>query len=150
MYEESKRKKGASPGFTMIELVIVVIIIGLMAGLVTPAVMRRLDSSKQNTTLVQIEGFSGALDGFRLDVGRYPTTQEGLQALREKPATNAKGWVEPYLRKEIPLDSWGNKYVYKSPGAEGRKFEIISYGADGKEGGEGFDQDLVSWRGLKQ
>ncbi len=142
---ENNRRKQA--GFTLIELMIVIIIIGLIAGIVTPNIIKRLDKAKQNTAFAQIESLSQALDSFRLDTGRYPTTQEGLMALVKKPAAKAEKWDGPYLKKELPRDPWGNDYEYKSPGAHG-DFDIISYGADGKEGGEKIDKDIVSWKGL--
>lgn len=146
--EQRKRDDNRSEsGFTLIELMIVIIIIGLIAGIVTPNVIKRLDKAKQSTAQAQIESLSQALDAFRLDMGRYPTSQEGLQALREKPTTNAEKWDGPYIKKELPADPWGAQYQYKAPGAHG-DFDIISYGGDGKEGGDNLDQDIVSWKGI--
>ena len=96
----------------------------------------------------QIELFGAALDSFRLDVGRYPTTSEGLEALRTRPAGLEK-WDGPYLKKEIPLDPWDHRYLYTVPGAHG-DYDLISYGADGMPGGKGENQDIVSWKGLEQ
>ena len=106
--------------------------------------MGRISEGKQVAAKAQIELFGTALDAFRLDIGRYPTTEEGLKALREKPS-GADNWTGPYLPKEIPVDPWKNAYVYKSPGEHG-DYDLISYGADKVEGGEGENQDVVSWK----
>ncbi len=131
-------------GFTLIEIMIVVIIIGLLAGLVGPRLFGKLTQAKQKSAKAQIELFGTALDAFRLDTGRYPTTEEGLKALREKPS-GLDSWKGPYLPKEIPLDPWGRPYVYKSPGEHG-EYDLFSYGLDGVEGGEGENEDVVSWK----
>ncbi len=131
-------------GFTLIEIMIVVIIIGLLAGLVGPRLFGKLTQAKQKSAKAQIELFGTALDAFRLDVGRYPTTEEGLKALREKPS-GLDAWKGPYLPKEIPLDPWGKPYLYKSPGEHG-EYDLFSYGLDGVEGGEGENEDVVSWK----
>lgn len=131
-------------GFTLIELLVVIIIIGLLAALVGPRFFGKVGTAKLKATKAQIEMFGTALDTFRLDVGRYPTTEEGLKALREKPAA-VERWEGPYLPKEIPSDPWGKPYVYKCPGDHG-DYDIISYGLDGVEGGEGENQDVVSWK----
>ena len=131
-------------GFTLIEIMIVVIIIGLLAALVAPKLFGKLTMAKQKSAKAQIELFGAALDAFRLDTGRYLTTEEGLKALREKPS-GAENWDGPYLPKEIPLDPWGKPYVYKSPGEHG-EYDLISFGLDGVEGGEGENQDIVSWK----
>ncbi len=131
-------------GFTLIEILIVVIIIGLLASLVGPKLFGKVGAAKQKTAKAQIELFGTALDAFRLDVGRYPTSEEGLKALREKPS-GADAWTGPYLPKEIPVDPWGRAYVYRSPG-EQHEYEIVSLGLDGAEGGDGENQDVVSWK----
>jgi len=131
-------------GFTLIEIMIVVIIIGLIAGLVGPRLFGKLTQAKQKAAKAQIELFGTALDAFRLDVGRYPTTEEGLKALREKPS-GLDAWKGPYLPKEIPVDPWGKPYIYKSPGEHG-EYDLLSYGLDGVEGGEGENQDVTSWK----
>ena len=131
-------------GFTLIELLVVVIILGLLAALVGPRLFGRVGRSKQAAAQVQIELFGTALDQFRLDLGRYPATAEGLQAHMRNP--NLPGWDGPYLRKEIPLDPWGNPYHYRSPGEFG-DYDLWSYGADGAPGGEGEARDIVSWGG---
>lgn len=133
-------------GFTLIEILIVVIIIGLLASLVGPKLFSKVSGARQKSAKAQIELFGTALDAFRLDTGRYPTTEEGLKALREKPS-GADAWQGPYLPKEIPVDPWGNPYVYKCPGDHG-DYDLISFGLDKVEGGEGENQDIVSWKGV--
>jgi general secretion pathway protein G len=142
--ETEMRTKPGERGFTLIEIMIVVIIIGLLAALVGPRLFGKLAMAKQKSAKAQIELFGTAFDTFRLDTGRYPTTEEGLKALREKPS-GAENWNGPYLPKEIPLDPWGKPYIYKSPG-EHYDYDLISYGLDGVEGGEGENQDIVSWK----
>ena len=132
-------------GFTLIEIMIVVIIIGLLAGLVGPRLFGKLTQAKQKAAKAQIELFGTALDALRLDVGRYPATEEGLKILREKPS-GLEAWKGPYLPKEIPMDPWGKPYIYKSPGEHG-EYDLLTYGLDGVEGGEGENQDVVSWKG---
>jgi general secretion pathway protein G len=140
-----KLKRGER-GFTLIEILVVMIIIGMLAALVGPKAISFLSPAKQKTAKAQIANFETALDTFRLDVGRYPTTEEGLKALREKPS-GADKWQGPYFSKEVPLDPWGKPYIYKSPGDNG-EFDILSYGLDGAEGGEGENQDVVSWKDI--
>jgi len=136
---ERKREKG----FTLIELLIVMVILGLLTALVAPRLINKIGKSKVKAAKAQIEMFSTALDAFKLDVGRYPTTQEGLKALIENPGV--EGWDGPYLKKKkIPKDPWGHDYVYRCPGEHG-DYDIISYGADGQPGGEGENKDIVSW-----
>jgi general secretion pathway protein G len=131
-------------GFTLMEILVVVIIIGLLAALVGPRLFGKVSLAKQKAAKAQIELFATALDTFRLDIGKYPTTEEGLKALREKPS-GVEGWQGPYLTKELPVDPWGRAYVYKSPGQNG-DYDLISYGLDGAEGGEGENLDIVSWK----
>lgn len=130
-------------GFTLIELLVVVIILGLLAALVGPRFFARVAQSKQAAARVQIELLGTALDQFKLDVGRYPTTQEGLQALQANPG-NVPGWDGPYLKKDVPRDPWGNPYQYKSPGDHG-EYDLWSYGSDSAPGGEGEAADVTSW-----
>jgi general secretion pathway protein G len=130
-------------GFTLIELLVVMIIIGLLAALVGPRFIRQEEKAKVKAAKAQIELLSTALDTFRLDVGRYPTSQEGLEALRTQPG-GLERWDGPYLKKEVPTDPWGKPYVYKSPGDHG-PFDILSYGADGAAGGDGDNRDITSW-----
>jgi general secretion pathway protein G len=130
-------------GFTLIELLVVMIIIGLLAALVGPRFIRQEEKAKVKAAKAQIELLSTALDTFRLDVGRYPTSQEGLEALRTQPG-GVERWDGPYLKKDVPADPWGKAYVYKSPGDHG-PFDILSYGADGTAGGDGDNRDITSW-----
>jgi len=137
-------KNDKQAGFTLLELLVVLGIIAMLAGIVGPQVMKHMGESKTKAAKVQIEDLSATLDMYKLDAGTYPTTEQGLQALIEAPDT-AKHWNGPYLSKaKIPLDPWQNEYHYVSPGEHGR-FDISSLGADGKEGGTGEDQDIVSW-----
>ena len=135
-------------GFTLIELLIVMIILGLLAALVGPRMFGKVDKAKQRAAKAQITLFETTLDTYRLDVGAYPTTEEGLQALRVKP-DNAKEWDGPYLTKAIPMDPWGNPYVYESPGEHG-EYDIICFGADASPGGEKTDMDIVNWKDIGQ
>jgi general secretion pathway protein G len=143
MKEGTRRRDG---GFTLIEILVVIIIIGLLAALVGPKLFGKVSGAKLNTAKAQIELFGTALDAFRLDVGRYPTSEEGLKALREKPS-GVEGWQGPYLPKEIPVDPWKRAYIYRSPG-EHYDYDLISNGLDGVEGGEGENQDVVSWKDI--
>jgi len=131
-------------GFTLIEILIVVIIIGLLASLVGPKLFSKVSGAKQKSAKAQIELFGTALDAFRLDTGRYPTSEEGLKALREKPS-GTDMWQGPYLPKELPADPWGKPYVHKRPGDHG-EYDLVSFGLDGVEGGEGENLDIVSWK----
>ena len=131
-------------GFTLIELLVVMVIIGLLAALVGPKLLGQKEKAEVGAARAQIEMFATALDSFRLDVGRYPTTEEGLDALIHKPA-GADRWDGAYLRKEvIPLDPWRKPYLYKSPGDHGA-YDLFSYGSDGTPGGEGNNRDVTSW-----
>ena len=132
-------------GFSLIELLVVMVIIGLLAALVAPRFIRQEEKAKLKAARAQIELLGTALDTFRLDVGRYPTTQEGLDALRRQPG-GAERWDGPYLKKEVPMDPWGKPYVYRSPGDHGA-YDLLSYGADGAPGGEGDNHDVTSWEG---
>ena len=136
--------KRRQTGFTLLELLVVLGIIAMLAGLVGPQVMKHMGESKVKAAKVQIEDLAQTLDMYKLDVGSYPTSEQGLNALIENPG-DVQRWNGPYLRKaKVPLDPWNNEYRYTSPGEHG-KFDISSLGADGKEGGEGEDKDLNSW-----
>ncbi|MGR3220879.1 MAG: type II secretion system major pseudopilin GspG [Candidatus Anammoxibacter sp.] len=129
-------------GFTLLELLIVLIIIGLLAALVGPKLIHRVGEAKQKTCKVQIEMLGTSLDTFRLDTGKYPNEEQGLEALTTN--SDIKNWKGPYLKKKnVPKDPWGNDYIYKYD-SELRQFEIISYGADATEGGKGDDADINS------
>lgn len=131
-------------GLTLVELLVVLLIIGLIAAFAVPQVMRYLGSARQDAAAVQINQLSGILDLYRLDVGHYPTASEGLDALLEQPA-GAEGWNGPYVKKaESLVDPWGNPYQYRIPGQNG-EYDLYSLGADGVEGGQGEDADVVSW-----
>jgi general secretion pathway protein G len=140
----SKRteSRASEKGFTLIELLIVMIILSLLAALVAPKMFQKVGGAKQKAAKTQIALFGGALDQFRLDIGRYPKTEEGLDSLRKNPGMDS--WDGPYLPKEIPLDPWGKAYIYRCPGEHG-DYDLISLGADGQEGGEGENADVVSW-----
>ena len=130
-------------GFTLIELLIVMVIISLLAALVGPKFFGQEKKAKQRAAKGQIALFETALDTFRLDVGRYPTTEEGLEALRVNPETSEK-WDGPYLQKAVPPDPWGHPYVHESPSEHG-DHALLSYGADGEPGGEDDNTDIVNW-----
>ena len=133
-------------GFTLVELLVVLLILGLVVGLVGPQVMNYLGESKTKVAKLQIEELSNSLDLFKIDAGRYPDAQEGLQALVQAPSSLAADrWRGPYLKKKtIPKDPWGNDYQYTFPGKHGA-FDIVSLGSDGKQGGEGEAKDVASW-----
>ena len=139
------KKLRRQTGFTLIELLVVMAILALLAALVGPRLFSKVDEGKQKAALAQIGLFEQSLDLFRLDVGRYPTTEEGLKALREKPS-EAENWNGPYLKKEIPKDPWKHDYTYACPGEENRDYDITSYGQDGSPGGEANNSDIVSWK----
>ncbi|MCB1894148.1 MAG: type II secretion system major pseudopilin GspG [Zoogloeaceae bacterium] len=131
-------------GFTLVELLVVLAILGLLAGLVGPRVLNQLGGAKSKTANVQIKDFEQALELYKLDVGRFPSSDEGLSALVSKPAA-ATGWNGPYLkRKDIPSDPWGRAYQYAAPGQHS-EVDIYSYGADGSAGGEGENADVGNW-----
>ena len=139
-----RRALPRNAGLTLIEILVVMVIIAMFATLVGQRLFRNVERARQTTAKVQITEFESVLDLFRLDVGRYPTSEEGLVSLRVKPA-NAANWDGPYLRKDVPPDPWGRPYIYRFPG-ENNDFEVISYGADGQEGGEGEATDIVNWK----
>jgi len=143
MTYHSKNILNKQEGFTLVELIVVVIIIGLLSGLVLPQFIKQSEKATAKAAKAQIELLGTALDTFRLDVSRYPTTQEGLQGLTQRPG-GVDRWDGPYLKKDVPNDPWGKPYIYKSPGDHG-PYDILSYGADGVPGGEGNDRDVASW-----
>ena len=141
--KKTQRRK-SERGVTLIEMLVVITIIGLIAGLVTVNVIRQGESAKRTAARAQISSFMNALGIYRLDTGSYPATSQGLQALRVK-AGDLPNWAGPYLPKDVPLDPWGRPYEYKYPGEHGDDPDVISLGADGQPGGDGNNADIVSW-----
>lgn len=140
--------RAPAAGFTLIEMLVVIVVIAVLATLVAPNVFRHVESAKDATARSQIEMLGAALDAYRLDNGRYPTTQQGLDALWREPSLDPRprAWRGPYLRKDVPLDPWGRPYVYRSPGERTTLgYELLSLGADGQPGGENEDADITSW-----
>lgn len=138
------KNKILNAGFTLIEMLVVLVIIGLLAGLVGPKLFTKVDSSKVQTAQTQVKMFKGALETLRLDIGRFPMEGEGLTLLNA-PSSDEKvraRWHGPYLDEELPQDPWGNPYQYSVPGANNQPFALYSLGADGKRGGDGFDADV--------
>jgi general secretion pathway protein G len=130
-------------GFTLLELLVVIVIIGLLAAYVGPKYFGQLGKSQVTIARAQIEAFEKSLDTYRLDVGRYPNSEEGLNALMTAPASAAGKWNGPYLKKGIPPDPWGHPYLYRAPGSKA-EYEIVSTGRDGQPGGSGEDADISS------
>ena len=139
----ARRGCGCVPGFTLLELLVVIAIIGLLAGYVAPRYFSQIGKSEVGVAKTQIDAFEKALDQYRLDTGRYPTSEQGLAALNAQPANEPK-WRGPYLKKAIPPDPWGNPYLYKQPGEHG-EFDLLSYGKDGTPGGSGEAADVTNW-----
>lgn len=137
-----KKKNKVEAGFTLTELLIVVLILGLIVGIVGPTLYKKIAPAKQATARAQIKNFMSGLDSFFIDVGRYPSSDEGLSALRE--SNGIRKWDGPYLKQELPKDPWDNPYIYVYPGQNG-PYDIVSYGADGKQGGEDENRDITSW-----
>ncbi len=131
-------------GFSLLELLVVLVILGVLAAIVGPRVLQQLGGAKQDAAQVSIEQLGTLLDNYKLDTGRYPTTQEGIKALLEKPSS-AKNWNGPYTKSNsLPKDPWGNDFVYTAPGQHG-DYDIVSYGSDAREGGDGEAKDVKSW-----
>lgn len=141
MTPRATRRSGA--GFTLLELLVVIVIIGLLAAYVGPKYFSQLGKSEVTIAKAQIEAFEKSLDTYRLDVGRYPTTEEGLGALLTAPATAGAKWNGPYLKKALPPDPWGHPFQYRAPGTKS-EFEILSLGRDGQPGGTGEDADITN------
>lgn len=130
-------------GFTLLELLVVMVIIGLLSGFVGPKYFSQIGKSEVKVALAQADSLGKALDHYRLDTGHYPSTEDGLAALVTRPANDPR-WDGPYLKKNLPLDPWGNPYVFRSPGEHG-EYDLISYGKDGKPGGDGESADIINW-----
>ncbi len=139
-----RSRAGLAAGFTLLELLVVMVIIGLLAGLVAPRYFAQVGKSQVKVARAQLDALDKALDQFRLDVGRYPTTEEGLQALVAAP-TGETRWAGPYLKKGVPADPWGRPSLYQQPGTHGGDFDLLSYGKDGRPGGSGEDADVGNW-----
>lgn len=137
-------KPSTQSGFTLLELLVVMVIIGLLVGYVGPKYFAQVGKSETKVTKAQIDAFEKALDQYRLDTGHYPVTEQGLAALNTKPANEPK-WSGPYLRKEVPLDPWGRTYLYKSLGEHG-DFDLYSLGKDGQPGGADENADVNNWQ----
>ena len=136
-------------GFTLIEMIVVIVVIAVLAALVAPNVFKHVGTAKDAAARSQIEMFGAALDAYRLDNGRYPTSEQGLEALWHTPTVEPapRHWNGPYLRKEVPQDPWDRRYIYKAPGeVNPTGYDLISYGADGQQGGEGEAADILSWK----
>jgi general secretion pathway protein G len=136
-------------GFTLIELLVVIIVLGLLATLVGPRILGRVTEAKSATAKTQITLLETALDNYRLDVGSYPTTEQGLDALSTVPTRQPVpiNWRGPYLRRDVPADPWGRPYIYKSPGEHNpTSFDLSTLGRDGQPGGEGEDADFMNWK----
>ena len=141
-HREIQRRRIDERGFTLIELLVVMVILGLLAALVGPQLFGKVGKGKQSAARTQIEMIGQALDSYRLDTGKYPTTSEGLAALNTNPGT--AGWDGPYLKKGVPNDPWLKPYLYQCPGSHG-DYDLSSYGLDGSPGGEGENKDINSW-----
>ncbi len=139
------RRRPAEAGITLIEMLVVVTIIALFAALVVPGMMNKADKARVTAAKAQINSFQTALGSYKLDTGMYPTSEQGLQALRVAPQ-GVNQWQGPYLPKEVPNDPWGRPYLYKFPGEHGQEPDIVSLGADGQPGGDGTNEDVVSWK----
>jgi general secretion pathway protein G len=138
--------KRSNAGFTLLELLVVVVIIGLLAGFVAPRYFDQVGKSKTKVAKAQIDSLEKALDQYRLDLGHYPNTELGLTALVIKPSTEAETkWQGPYLKKALPNDPWERPYLYRSPGENAREYDLLSLGADGQLGGTGENIDVTSW-----
>lgn len=145
---ERVQREAAQRGFTLIEVLVVIVVIAILASLVAPNLFRNVDDARVATAKAQIESFATALDAYRLDNGRYPTSAQGLDALWQRPTIDPPAsWTAPYVRKAIPVDPWGHPYVYVAPGrVNPTGYDLLSYGADGQSGGAGKDADLTSWK----
>ena len=145
MPRQPRRLRSRRSGFTLIEILVVIVVIAILATLVAPNIFQHVGAAKDATAKSQIEMLGAALDAYRLDNGRYPSTEQGLNALWEKPTIDPPAnWRNPYLRKPVPLDPWGRPYIYASPGTRNASgYDLSTLGRDGKSGGTGEDADLI-------
>lgn len=143
--DPSAKRRRLRAGFTLVEVLVVMIILAILAAVVVPRVVGRTEDARRGRAVSDVESFGTALDLYKADNGEYPTTEEGLKALRQAPAS-AKNWNGPYLKKALPPDPWGNDYIYTAPGEHNPdSYDLISLGADGQPGGEGKDADVTNW-----
>jgi general secretion pathway protein G len=133
-------------GFTLLELLVVMVIIGLLASYVGPRYFGQIGKSEVKAARAQLDAFEKALATYRLDTGHYPRTEQGLRALTERPS-DEPAWAGPYLSKALPTDPWGKPYLYKNPGDDGHEFDVVTLGHDGQQGGDGIDKDISVWTG---
>lgn len=133
-------------GFSLLELLVVLLLLGAFAGIFAPKIFGQAEKAKQKAAKLEIDQIGQGLDLYKLEIGRYPTTQEGLQSLMTAPS-GVSNWNGPYLKRNtVPKDPWSNEYKYVSPGDQSRPYDIVSYGSDGKEGGDGDGKDITSWQ----
>jgi len=138
------RPVARSAGFTLLELLVVMVIIGLLAGIVAPRYFAQVGKSQVKAVKAQVDGLDKALEQYRIDVGHLPTNEQGLGALQVQPS-GEQNWAGPYLKKDVPLDPWGNPYNYVVPGTHNNDYDLWSWGRDGKQGGTGEDADIGNW-----
>ncbi|MFN3651205.1 MAG: type II secretion system major pseudopilin GspG [Armatimonadota bacterium] len=142
------RNRSLARGFTLIELLVVIVILGILAAVIIPNVVGKTEDARVAKARADIESLGTALDMYKVENGRFPTTEQGLQALRERPTTPPlpRSWNEPFLKKPLPADPWGQQYLYRSPGEHDLVgYDLYSLGADGREGGSGADADITNW-----
>lgn len=137
------RSRRSRHGFTLLELLVVILIIGLLTGIVGPRFMSQISRSEATAAKAQIDAFEKALEAYRIDTGRYPSSSQGLQALVNRPADEAR-WRGPYLKDQIPADPWGTPYEYRQPGRTGKEYDILSLGRDRTPGGSDDDADVTN------
>ncbi|WP_317657941.1 type II secretion system major pseudopilin GspG [Pseudomonas sp. KU43P] len=140
-----QRTPNRQRGFTLLELLVVLVVLGLLAGIVAPKYFSQLGRSEAKVARAQIEGLGKALDLYRLEVGHYPNSEQGLQALVAAPSGEAR-WSGPYLQKAVPQDPWGRPYIYRQPGENGGEYDLLSMGKDGQPGGDGENAEITSWQ----
>jgi general secretion pathway protein G len=141
----SNRRRRSRAGITLIEMLVVMMIMALFVALVAPNVLKKSDTARVTASRAQIHNFQTALGAYKLDTGIFPSSEQGLQALRVKPE-GVDLWAGPYVQQDIPKDAWGHDFVYKYPGDHGDEPDIVCYGADGQPGGDGLNADIVSWK----